>query len=1840
MAGYSARQSSFTTGDTITAAHSNNEFNAILAAFHVSTGHTHDGTTAGDGGPLSTLYSNAISMGTGADTDIAVTFNANSNDGVITWMEDEDYFQFSDDILLSTTEKIQFRDTAIYINSSTDGQLDLVADTEIQIAATTIDMNGAVDVSGTLSFGSLSDGSVTITDIADEDNMSSNSATKLATQQSIKAYVDTQITAEDLDVSSDSGTIAIDLDSETLTIAGGTGLDSSATSNTVTLAIDSTVATLTGSQTLTNKTLTSPVLNTGVSGTAVLDEDNMSSNSATKLATQQSIKAYVDSEVGGVSSSWVLEDDDGTEVTVAAGKEVKFIGSGITTNWTDTDNGTDADPYDLTFTVDAAQTGITSILATDLKIGEDNETKIDFETANEIHFYANNTEQVYLADNIFGPQSDSDVDLGTTGVRWKDAYIDTITTTGAITVGGDLTVNGTTTTVNSTTITVDDPIFTLGGDSAPGSDDNKDRGIEFRWHNGTAAKVGFFGYDDSESAFTFIPDASNSSEVFSGTVGNVIFGNIAGTLTTAAQTNITSVGTLTALTIDNVIIDGATIGHTSDTDLMTLASGGLTVAGTIEGTTITASTALVPDASGGADLGSTSLEWGDLYIADDKKIYLGSDQNLSIEYDEDGNDTTAVVAAGGVSMAPHGTSAGNGTELRFQELAANGANYVGFKAPDAIASNEVWVLPNADGSADQVLKTDGSNALAWVDQEGGGIVSLVADGAITAGKPTVLTSAGKAAQVSGLSEGFATENQFNGSDAINYGSPNLAIIGTNKVAVCYRDAGNSNYAVGRVAEVAANGDLTFGTAVVLNSAESDANVVGYNSSNSTVAFGYTNASKNAWYVKAGTISGTTLSLSSEGTIETSIDITQWSGMVDPDTGHFVIFHTGGGKVYATAVTISGTDTPSKAYGANITGTTNFTNTGSGKGMGMDYDTNENRFLLTAGKDEPESAVKFWVVANSGSAFTITEVSKAVTNWKGNSNVVFDPDNNKMILSYNNTSTQFSMAQLTMASADFTIDHYIHTSISNDAAQYTSYDTDTNKIAAFIGYGGTGATNDDASFATFTNSGTAFTQVTNGTWDTEAFFAQRGGITKKSLASLTDNPIVIIMSDAGNSGYARSFTVGKTNLTSTNFLGLAAEAISDTATGKITIQGGVNENQSSLTVGTDYFSDEQGNVKQKSDFIVTNASPTGNYAVMDDSDTTSVDVSSTYESSSSTYVLAYKDATNSSYGTAVAGTWSSGTVSWGTPVVFESSAIDDQPHICSGGSRVHVTYRASDGAGGIRSASISGTTMTFAAETVFAPNNATYGNPMSYHCVYDTSTDYVILAYSGGTGTQNFMAQPLHHNTGNGTYTLGAATTLLASAVQVSHLTDLVFDPDTNRSVVIYVDGNNSNQVTAQVIQSSGTSGSPTVTAGADSIIDAGDGATELCACYDTENNKVFVAYDNSTDGKVKGIIGTVTGSSTNTIAFTGNADIWNPSGNPSNFDIEFDSDNNKAFYFYRDEDSGDDLTYKIITPGASSFTVADGAVLSANDGRLNSGAASFGTGKGVLVGIYDTGNSSKVSYATVYYGTEDTFTSEDTAFLGRAIAATKIQIEPEKEEFAVGTSASNLVQLNSDTKLPAVDGSLLTNLPAPTDARIFCGSYDFRVDGSSTAENVLISLPSGYTAANVRSYEINVHGVGLKSNDYYLCMLPYSGTSSVYSGSTYNVFSYGLSSGDFQNNTKTQSTAFILSWGNGDSYDLYSANTPTQEKQTYDNASGHGGQLVCRAVYTNSKRNGSLMYDAAWRYATGNTDQVRVLSISSADGATTSDYADGFYFYVGNNSQAAQSVDIMEGVISVYAIIG
>tara|TARA_S200002703_G_scaffold20667_2_gene16999 strand:+ start:15264 stop:16790 length:1527 start_codon:yes stop_codon:yes gene_type:complete len=167
-----------------------------------------------------------------------------------------------------------------------------------------------------------------------------------------------------------------------------------------------------------------------------------------------------------------------------------------------------------------------------------------------------------------------------------------------LSIDGDLTVGGTTTTVNSTVVTIDDPIFTLGGDTAPGSDDNKDRGIEFRWHNGSSSKVGFFGFDDSTGKFTFIPDATNTSEVFGGTKGEldatVDFSNLANIDITNTHINASA-----AIAVSKLASSSVTVGTTEITlgGSSTSLAGMTAIAGASAGSPMTITNATIDGGS-------------------------------------------------------------------------------------------------------------------------------------------------------------------------------------------------------------------------------------------------------------------------------------------------------------------------------------------------------------------------------------------------------------------------------------------------------------------------------------------------------------------------------------------------------------------------------------------------------------------------------------------------------------------------------------------------------------------------------------------------------------------------------------------------------------------------------------------------------------------------------------------------------------------------------------------------------------------------------------------------------------------------------------------------------------------------------------------------------------------------------------------------------------------------------------------------------------------------------------------------------------------------------------------
>ena len=282
--------------------------------------------------------------------------------------------------------------------------------------------------------------------------------------------------------------------------------------------------TVTGDLTITGDDIT---MNTNTSGAALIGDGTNFNPVA--ISGDISIAANGTAAIG---SGVIVNADVNSSAAIAMSKTAFTAGTGVTLSTN-------------TLNVDAAQTGITSILATDVKIGEDDETKIDFETADTINFYAGNEKQLILTDGALTPGADNILDLGSASVEFKDAFFD-----GTVT-----------------------------------------------------------------------------ADAFAGPLTGDVTGNVSGTAATvtgAAQSNITSLGTLTTLTVDNVIVNGTTIGHTDDTDLITLADGVATVAGEISvttldigGTNVAATAAELNIMDGGTAASSTTLVDADRVVTND-----------------------------------------------------------------------------------------------------------------------------------------------------------------------------------------------------------------------------------------------------------------------------------------------------------------------------------------------------------------------------------------------------------------------------------------------------------------------------------------------------------------------------------------------------------------------------------------------------------------------------------------------------------------------------------------------------------------------------------------------------------------------------------------------------------------------------------------------------------------------------------------------------------------------------------------------------------------------------------------------------------------------------------------------------------------------------------------------------------------------------------------------------------------------------------------------------------------------------------------------------------------------
>ena len=315
--------------------------------------------------------------------------------------------------------------------------------------------------------------------------------------------------------------------------------------------------------------------------------------------------AITNTDTVDMGDGFVIEDDDGTEVTITENKEVKFIGSGITTNWTDTDNGTDGDPYDLTFTVDAAQTGITSLLATDIKIGEDDQTKIDFETADTINFYAGNEKQLVLTDGALTPGTNAILDLGTDALEFKDGYFDGTLEVDNLTIGGSQGSDGQVLTSTGSGIAWEDA---AGGGSVSGNT------------FATDLKIG----RDADNLIDFTTDNQVTFRVSA---------NDGVVMKASGEIEATSLDISGASAFDgNITLPSDTqihFGHT--TNMIEGASSGeylmlfgksgiffrtgLTTRAFLDGSGFEFSVPAIPATSDGVALGSATKMWSDLFLA-------------------------------------------------------------------------------------------------------------------------------------------------------------------------------------------------------------------------------------------------------------------------------------------------------------------------------------------------------------------------------------------------------------------------------------------------------------------------------------------------------------------------------------------------------------------------------------------------------------------------------------------------------------------------------------------------------------------------------------------------------------------------------------------------------------------------------------------------------------------------------------------------------------------------------------------------------------------------------------------------------------------------------------------------------------------------------------------------------------------------------------------------------------------------------------------------------------------------------------------------------------------------
>jgi len=649
------RQSSteIVDGEVINAADFNNEFAQLVSAFAVSTGHTHDGTTA-EGGPVTKLLGTAITVGDGtAGTDIAVTFDGETSDGVLTWMEDEDHFKFSDDVVIDSSKRVYLYDEGGEYIYGDGTDLYLVSGADINVPANigVTFGNDGEKIEGDGTDLTISGNNINLTATADV-NIPSGVGVTFATTEKIESDgTDLSITVGsggDVNIPADIG-VTFGNDGEKIE---GNGTDLTITGNNINLTAtadvvipadvgitfgsgekiegDSTDLTVTSGADI-NLTATSDVnipANVGVTfgndGEKIEGDGTDLTISGNNINLTATADVVIPADVGITFGSGEKIEGNSTDLTVTSGADINLtatsdvnIPSGVGVTFGDDGEKIEGDGTDLTIassnilTLDAGADVIVDAGGADITLKDDGTTYGSLsQSGGELVIKSGSTPTTALTFSGANATFAGTVTIGSAGISEAELEIldgASVTTTELNLIDGD-TARGTTAVASGDGILINDA--------------------------GTMRMTNV----DTVSTYFSSHNVGGSNIVTTGALNSGSITSGFGTIDTGSST-ITTTGLISggSLDIDNVLINGTTIGHTDDTDLMTVADGVLTIAGELDATTL--------DISGNADIdGTTNLDAVDI----DGAVQI--DSTVTVGVDDTGHDVKFFGASAGSYM--------------------------------------------------------------------------------------------------------------------------------------------------------------------------------------------------------------------------------------------------------------------------------------------------------------------------------------------------------------------------------------------------------------------------------------------------------------------------------------------------------------------------------------------------------------------------------------------------------------------------------------------------------------------------------------------------------------------------------------------------------------------------------------------------------------------------------------------------------------------------------------------------------------------------------------------------------------------------------------------------------------------------------------------------------------------------------------------------------------------------------------------------------------------------------------------------------------------------------------